>query len=94
MASPTRVLVPRGMRSAVGLTGSIGGGEYRGTSLIKHPPLLRPYGRTIYLGSFGGPRGGGLFLMSEVPLYRPALGLGSLCASVFGVPSPVGVPRS
>ena len=32
----------------------------------KHPPP-----RTLqkdYLGSYGGPRGGGLFLMSEVPL--------------------------
>ena len=42
---------------------------YRGTSLIRNGPLLGPYSRTI-------PRvlkwsqGGGLFLMSEVPLYR------------------------
>ena len=25
----------------------------------------------VYLGSYGDPRGGGLFHMSEVPLYRP-----------------------
>ena len=41
---------------------------YRGTSPIRNTPLLGPYSRTL-------PRvinwsyGGGLFLMSEVPLY-------------------------
>ena len=41
---------------------------YRGTSLMSNTPLLGPYSRTI-------PRvlwrrkGGGLFLMSEVPLH-------------------------
>ena len=30
---------------------------------------IRPLKKTaLYLGSCGGPRGGGLFLMSEVPL--------------------------
>ena len=44
-----------------------GVGLYRGTSLIRNNPTLGPYSRTI-------PRvlwwsgGGGLFLMSEVPL--------------------------
>ena len=42
---------------------------YRGTQLIRNTPLLGPYSRHM-------PRalwwclGGGLFLMSEVPLYR------------------------
>ena len=42
--------------------------DYRGASLIRNTPLLGPHSRTI-------PRvvrwsyGGGLFLMSEVPLY-------------------------
>jgi len=46
------------------------GKPYRGTSLIRNTPLLGPYSRTI-------PKviwwswGGGLFLMSEVPLYQP-----------------------
>jgi len=50
-------------------------GGYRGTSLIGNTPLLEPYSRTLprvtvglYLGSCGGPRGGVLFIMSEVPL--------------------------
>jgi len=38
---------------------------YRGTSLIRNPPPVVALG----LGPYGGPRGGGLFLMSEVPLY-------------------------
>ena len=41
--------------------------NYRGTSLIRNAPLLGPYSR-LYLGSYGGPRGEGLFLMSEVSL--------------------------
>ena len=46
----------------------MGSGGYRGTSLIRNTPLLRPYSRTI-------PRvlwwfyGRGLFLIGEVPLY-------------------------
>ena len=36
---------------------------HRGTSLIRNTSLLGPY-----LGSYGGPSGGGLFLVSEVPL--------------------------
>jgi len=46
---------------------------YRGISLIRNTPLLGPYSRTIprvLWWSFGG----GLFLMSEVPLYG---GIGS-----------------
>ena len=42
---------------------------YRGTSFIRNSALLGTYGRTPCLGPYGGPRGGGLFLMSEVPLY-------------------------
>ena len=41
---------------------------YRGTSLIRTTPS-QDSTVGLYLGSFGGPRGGGLFLMSEVPLY-------------------------
>ena len=41
---------------------------YRGVSLIRNRPPLGPYS-SIRLGPCGGPRGGGLFLMSEVPLY-------------------------
>ena len=44
---------------------TLGGGAYRGTSLIRNTPLLVG----LYLGSYGGPWGGGLFLMSEVHLY-------------------------
>ena len=43
------------------------GSRYRGTSLIRNTPLLGTYSRTIQ-----GPMvvlGGGLFLMSEVPLH-------------------------
>ena len=39
------------------------------TSLIRNSPPLRPYS-SICLGPYGGPRGGGQFLMSKVPLYR------------------------
>ena len=41
---------------------------YRDTSFIRNTP---PPPRTLlglYLGSYGGPRGGGLFHMSEVTL--------------------------
>ena len=41
-----------------------------GTSLIRNSPLLRPYSRTMPLETHGGPRGGGLFLMSKVPLHK------------------------
>ena len=39
--------------------------EYRGTSLIRHRLLLGPYSMVVL--------GGGLFLMSEVPLYDTAV---------------------
>ena len=42
---------------------------YRGTSFIRNTHLLVPYS-SICLGPYGGPRGGGLFLISEVPLYH------------------------
>ena len=31
----------------------------RSTSLIRNTPLLGPYSRAIYIGLYGGPRGGG-----------------------------------
>ena len=42
--------------------------KYRGTSLIRNTSLLGPYSRTIPRLSWWS-WGGGLFLMSEVPLY-------------------------
>ena len=46
--------------------------HYRGTSLIRNntPPTNLHW---AYLGSYGGPRGGGLFPMSEVALQRVGL---------------------
>ena len=41
---------------------------YRGTSLIRKRLLLGP-AAGLCLRHYGGPRGGGLFHMSEVPLY-------------------------
>ena len=41
---------------------------YRGTSPISNSIPLGSYS-SICLGPSGGPRGGGRFLMSEVPLY-------------------------
>ena len=43
---------------------------YRGTSLIRNRAPLDPT-VGLCLGLYVGPRGGGLFLMSEVPLYHP-----------------------
>ena len=43
---------------------------YRVTSLIRHSAPLGPYSRTMH-GALWWPRGGGLFLMSEVPLSTP-----------------------
>jgi len=40
---------------------------YRGTSLIGNSAPLGPYSRTMP-GALWKPEGGGLFLMSEVPL--------------------------
>jgi len=40
--------------------------HYRGTSLMRNTP---PPTVGLYPGSYGGPHEGGLFLMSEVPLY-------------------------
>jgi len=50
VASPTRVLVPRGMSAAGRLTGSIGGGEHRGTSLIRNRPSPKHPPRTLGIG--------------------------------------------
>ena len=41
--------------------------QYRGTSLIRNSPLLGPYSRTVPRALWW-PWGGGVFLMSEVPL--------------------------
>ena len=43
--------------------------QYRGTSLIRNTPLLGPYSRTIQ-GPMVVLGGRGVFLMSEVPLYK------------------------
>ena len=43
--------------------------DYRVTLLIRNSAPLGPYNRNMPLGPCGGSRGGGLFLMSEVPLY-------------------------
>ena len=64
---------------------------YRGISLIRNTPLLGPCGRTIQ-----GPMvvlGGGLFLMSEVPLYWAGAGMtGSGC--MYQPPGKGYLPRS
>ena len=43
--------------------------EHRGTSRIRNSAPLGPYSRTLHR-ALKWPLGGGLFLMSEVPLYR------------------------
>jgi len=43
---------------------------YRGTSLIRSTPLLVSYNR-MFQGSYGGVRGGGLFLMSLLYTLHP-----------------------
>jgi len=45
---------------------------YRGTSLIRNRAPLGPYSRTMPMALWK-PWGGGLFLMSEVPLYKRPL---------------------
>ena len=42
-------------------------GEYRGTSIITNSAALGPYGRNMPRALWR-PLGGGLFLVSEVPL--------------------------
>jgi hypothetical protein len=49
-----------------------GGVGYRGTSLMRGTPLIGPYRRTIPRVLWWS-QGGGLFLMSELPLYRRPL---------------------
>ena len=47
--------------------------SYSGTSLIRNSTPLGPYNRTMPRAlrwPYGGPRGAGQFLMSEVPLYQ------------------------
>ena len=44
---------------------------YRDTSLIRNRALVGPYSR-IVPRTLWSPYGGGLFLMSEVPLYHAA----------------------
>ena len=43
------------------------GAQYRGSSLIRNHAPLGPYSRTVQRALWG-PYGGGLLLMSEVPL--------------------------
>jgi hypothetical protein len=47
----------------------VGGVAYRDTTSIKNSTPLGPYSRTMPRALWK-PWGGGLFLMSEVPLYR------------------------
>jgi hypothetical protein len=61
--------------------------RYRGTSLTRDSLPLEIYS-SIFLGPYGGPSGGGRFLMSEVPLYFPA------SASAVWEELVSGVPRS
>ena len=42
-----------------------------GTSLMRERLLLAPSTAGLCLEPYGGPRGGGRFLMSEVPLKMP-----------------------
>jgi hypothetical protein len=58
-----------GPRGLLELRGSVlfGFRAYRGTSLIRNSPCLLPT-VGLCLGPYGGPRGRGQFLMSEVPL--------------------------
>ena len=70
--------------------------RYRGTSLIRNRASLAPYSR-IMPRALWWPYGGGLFLMSEVPLY--GLGRGELegafrrsAAERETAPPPVGPP--
>ena len=60
----SEVLLP-GLLSSQKLSDPI---VYRGTSLIRNTPLLGPYSRTIPVVIWWS-WGGGLFLMSEVPLH-------------------------
>jgi len=46
-------------------------GAYRGTSLIRNRPPLRPYCMAMSRALWWS-EGGGQFLISEVPLYAPA----------------------
>ena len=55
-------LVPRGARQAAS--------PYRGTSLIRKRAPLGHYSRTMPRALWWS-QGGGRFLMSEVPMYRP-----------------------
>ena len=49
---------------------------YMGTSLITNSALLGPYSRTM-TRPYSGPRGGGRFLLCEVPLYADRVFVGS-----------------
>jgi len=61
----------RGWLPGLAISGVLGNdaiGSCRGTSLIRTPPLLGPYSRTIPRVLWWSRGEGGLFLMSEVPL--------------------------
>ena len=60
---PTKRLRSWGVAALTGLSV----GVYRGTSLIRKRTVLGPY-HSLCLGSQGGPRGVGRFLMDEVPM--------------------------
>jgi len=52
----------------------------------KKHPLRRPPTVGLYLGSYDGPEGGGLFLMSEVPLYAPLFSVSPTRCRRRGIP--------
>ena len=64
----------------------LGPTDHSGTSLIRNTPLLGPYSRTIPRVLWWS-QGGGLFLMSEVPLYG-AWGHPLGYQGMFGLRSP------
>ena len=59
---------------------------YRGTSIIRNSLSQGTYS-SICLGPYGGPRGGGRFLMSEVTLYRSPGVINATCKSCLGMRS-------
>ena len=64
-------------------------GPYRGTSLMKKAPLLRPCSRTTPTALWWS-KVGGLFRMSEVPLYGRTC-IGTWSGFLEGESGPLGV---
>ena len=61
------------------------GGVLRVQGYLAHKNNLPPYDPTVALclGLYGGPRGGGRFLMREVPLYARVLGVRAAVSRFF-----------